>query len=102
MVSEARTIPLEREREGESNHPENVSLTIPRQGVLPRQRHLLPQQLSMQKCMEENSLKLHGKGQIFGMLRLALIPAIAGTRAPLSKTGLKHFGKLKLLSRTPC
>ena len=56
----------------------------------------------MQKCMEENSLKLHGKGQIFGMLRLALIPAIAGTRAPLSKTGLKHFGKLKLLSRTPC
>jgi len=25
--------------------------------------------------MEENSLKLHGKGQIFGMLRLALIQA---------------------------
>jgi hypothetical protein len=30
------------------------------------------------KCMEENSLKLHGKGQTFGMLRLALIPASPG------------------------
>jgi hypothetical protein len=28
--------------------------------------------------MEENSLKLHGKGQIFRMLRLALIPALPG------------------------
>jgi hypothetical protein len=49
-----------------------------RQGVLPRQRHLLPQQLSRQKCMEENFLKLHGKGHIFGMLPLALIPASPG------------------------
>jgi hypothetical protein len=31
--------------------------------------------------MEENSLKLHGKGQIFGMLRLALIPASPDSRA---------------------
>jgi hypothetical protein len=45
--------------------------------------------------MEENSLKLHGKGQILGMLRLALIPAIAGTRAALSMTSLKHSGKLR-------
>jgi len=45
--------------------------------------------------MEVNSLKLHGKGQFFGMLRLALIPAIAGTRAPLSMTRLKHVGKLR-------
>jgi len=68
---------------------------MPRQGVLPRQRHLLPQQLSRQKCMEVNSLKRHGKGQLFGMLRLALIPAIAGTRAPLSMTSLKHVGKVR-------
>ena len=43
--------------------------------------------------MGENSLKLHGKGQIFGMLRLALIPAAPGLA--LSMTSLKHFGKLK-------
>jgi len=49
-----------------------------RQGVLPRQRHLLTQQLSRQKCMEENFLKVHGKGHIFGMLSLALIPASPG------------------------
>ena len=77
---------------GESNHPENVSLTMPRQGVL--QHHLLPQQLSRQKCMEENSLWLHGKGQIFGMLRLCARPA-SGTRVPLSMTSLKYFGKLR-------
>jgi hypothetical protein len=46
-----------------------------RQGVLPKQLLLLPQQLSRQEQMEENSLKLHGKGKILGMLRLALIPA---------------------------
>ncbi len=28
--------------------------------------------------MEENSLKLHGKGHIFEMLRLALIPPSPG------------------------
>jgi hypothetical protein len=28
--------------------------------------------------MEENALKLHGKGQTFGILRLALIPATLG------------------------
>ena len=33
--------------------------------------------------MKENALTLHGKGQILEMLRLALIPAIAGTRAAL-------------------
>jgi hypothetical protein len=44
--------------------------------------------------MEENPLKLHGKGQILGMLRLALIPAIAGTRAALSMTSL-NFRKLR-------
>jgi hypothetical protein len=93
MVSEARTI-REAEREGESNHPENVSLSMPRWGVLPRQRHLLPRQLSRQKCMKENSLKLHGKGQIFGMLRLRARPA-SGTRVPLSMTRLKYFGKLR-------
>jgi hypothetical protein len=67
-----------RERESSRIHPEDLSLTMLRQGVLPRQRLLVPQQLSRQKCMEENSLKLHGKGQIFGMLRLALIPASPG------------------------
>jgi hypothetical protein len=33
-----------REHEDESNHPENVSLTMLHQGVLSRHRHLLPQQ----------------------------------------------------------
>jgi hypothetical protein len=28
--------------------------------------------------MQENSLKLHGKERILGMLRLALIPALPG------------------------
>src|SRR3954471_21921135 len=64
----------------ESNHPEKVSLAIPRPGVLPRQRHL-HNSLQRKKCMEENSLKPHGKGQIVGMLRLCARPA-SGTRAP--------------------
>src|SRR5215831_18523913 len=45
---------------------------------------------SRQKCMEENFLKLHGKGQIPGMLRLWACTA-SGTRAALSMTSLKHF-----------
>jgi len=49
-----------------------------RQGVLPRQRHLLPQQLSRQKWMEENLLKLHGKGHIFGTLLIRADPASPG------------------------
>jgi hypothetical protein len=53
-----------------------------------------------EKCLEENSLKLHGTGQIFGMLRLALIPQ-SGTRAALSMTSLKHFGKLRHYPETP-
>ena len=43
--------------------------------------------------MEENSPKLHGKGQIFGMLRLALIPGFTGTRAALSTTSGKGLGQ---------
>jgi len=39
MVSVARTVPRSGESEGESNHPENASFTIPLQGILPR--HLL-------------------------------------------------------------
>jgi hypothetical protein len=55
VVSEART--PRSGREGESNHPENVSLTIPQQGVLPKQRHLLRAAFK-EKWMERNSLKL--------------------------------------------
>jgi hypothetical protein len=39
--------------------------------------------------MEENSLKLHGKGQIFGMASTCADPGFARTRAPLSMAGLK-------------
>jgi hypothetical protein len=78
VVSEAQTISRSGSARASRIHPENVSLTMAHQGVLPKQRHLLPQQSSRQKCMEENSLKLHGKGQILGMLRLALIPASPG------------------------
>ncbi|HEY4679038.1 MAG TPA: hypothetical protein VIJ01_17865 [Candidatus Angelobacter sp.] len=46
--------------------------------------------------MEENSLKLHGRGHIFGMLRLALIP-LRVTRATLSMTRSEYLGKLKTL-----
>ena len=64
MVSEARTS-REAEREGESNHPENVSLIMPRQGVLPRQRHFAA--ITVQaKCTQEDSLKLHGKDKFLG------------------------------------
>jgi hypothetical protein len=45
--------------------------------------------------MEENSLALHGKGHIFGMRRLSLIPASPATRAPLSMTSLKYFDELR-------
>jgi hypothetical protein len=48
---------------------------MPRQGVLPRHRHCFRNSFQGKKRMEENFLKLHGKGHIFGMLRLALIPA---------------------------
>jgi len=92
MVSEAPNDPAKREREGKSNHPENVSLTMSRQGVLPRQRHLLPQQLS-RKCMEENSLKLQWQRTNFLDASTCADPGFAGTRAPLSKTSLKHFGQ---------
>src|ERR1051326_2119600 len=33
---------LAKRRAGESNHPENVFFTMPRQGILPRHRPLLP------------------------------------------------------------
>jgi hypothetical protein len=70
--------PAKREREASRTHPENVSLTMPLQGVLPRQRHFAAATAFKEKCMEENSLKLHGKGHIFEMLRLALIPPSPG------------------------
>ena len=80
MVREARTS-REAEREGESNHPENVSLIMPRQGVLPRQRHFAA--ITVQaKCTEEDSLKLHGKDKFWDAS--TLIPGFAGTRAVLS------------------
>jgi hypothetical protein len=53
---------LAKGREGESNHPENVYFNMPRQGILPRHRHvLLANSCRGKKCMEENSLMLHGK-----------------------------------------
>jgi hypothetical protein len=50
--------------------------------------------------MEENSLKLHGKGEIVGMLRLALIPASRNSR------GAQHdksetFGQTETLPKKP-
>src|ERR1700739_974049 len=47
--------------------------------------------------MGENSLKLHSKGQIFGLLRLCARPA-SGTRASLSMTSLKYFRQSEKLS----
>ena len=47
--------------EGESNHPENFSLTMVRQGVLPRVRHFVAITACKAKCMEENSLTPNGK-----------------------------------------
>jgi hypothetical protein len=44
---------------------------------------------------EENSLKLHGKEYILGILRLALIPASPRLAPTLSMTNPKPFGKLK-------
>jgi len=44
--SEVRTISRSVSARASRIHPENLSLTMPRQGVLPRQRQLLPQQLS--------------------------------------------------------
>jgi cytosine deaminase len=92
--------PAKWEREGESNHPENVSLTTPRQGVLPKQRHFAAAAAFKAKCMGENSLKLHGKGQIFRMLRLCARPA-SGTRASLSMTSLKYFRQSEKLLFVP-
>jgi len=43
MVSEARTILRSGSARASRIHPDNLSLTMPRQGVLPRMRHLLPQ-----------------------------------------------------------
>jgi hypothetical protein len=75
MVSEARTIPRERESEGESNHPENASFTTPCQGVLPRQCSWLKAKSFGTKCIKENAWKLHGTGHLLGMLRLRARPA---------------------------
>jgi hypothetical protein len=44
---------------------------------------------------EENSLKLHRKEYILGILRLALIPASPGLARTLSMTNLKHFRQIE-------
>jgi hypothetical protein len=44
--------------------------------------------------MEENSLKLHGKERILGMLRLALIPASPGLVRRSARQVQNIFGKL--------
>jgi hypothetical protein len=95
MVSEARNNPAKREREGESNPSRACLLDNAAPGSSTETASFSAATAFKTKCMEENSLKLHGKGQTFGMLRLALIPASPGTRAPLSMTSPKYFGKLR-------
>lgn len=50
--------------------------------------------------MQENALKLHGKGNILGMLRLRARPA-GGTRATFSTTRIKMFGQSETLPTDP-
>jgi len=90
MVSEARTILRSGSARASRIHPDNLSLTMPRQGVLPRMRHLLPQKISREKCMEENSLKRHGEAEILAILRLALLQ-LRRSRAALRMTSRRHF-----------
>ena len=45
--------------------------------------------------MEENSLKLQEQRTNFLDASTCADPGFAGTRAPLSKTSLKHFGQLR-------
>jgi hypothetical protein len=45
--------------------------------------------------MKKNSLKLHGKEYILGILPLALIPASPRLAPTLSVTSPKHFRQLK-------
>jgi hypothetical protein len=52
--------PAQRGSVGESNHPDNLSLAMPQQGVLPRHLLLCYRQKSFP---EENSLKLHSRGR---------------------------------------
>ena len=67
-----------REREGESNPSRECLLDHAAPGSSTETAPFAAATAFKAKCMEENSLKLHAKGQIFGMLRLALIPALPG------------------------
>jgi hypothetical protein len=80
VVSEVRTIPRSGS-EGESNHPENFSLTMLRQGVLPRQRHLLPQQLSRQKMHGRELPEAAWQRTNFPDASTCADPGFAGSRA---------------------
>jgi len=60
-------------------HPENIILDYPAPAGSTK-TIITAATAFKSECMEENSLELHGEGQFVGMLRLALIPAFAGTR----------------------
>ncbi len=72
------TSQLQSRSEVESKDPDEVSFAIPYQGILPRHLFWLKANSFGLKCMKENALKLHGKGGILGMLRLALLLAAPG------------------------
>ena len=72
MVSEGRTISRSlQKREGESNPSRECLLAMLRQGVLPR--HVVFRRNSFQGKIYGKELLERTQGQIFGMLRLALI-----------------------------
>jgi hypothetical protein len=87
--------PAKREREASRTHPENVSLTMPLQGVLPRQRHFAAATAFKEKMHGREFAEATWQRTHFRDASTCADPAFAGTRTPLSRTSLKHFGKLR-------
>jgi len=74
--------PAQRETEDESKNPEGASFSMPRQGILPKnylRKHIGSGSVTHGEnhgicILKENSLKPHGRGHTFGILRLAVVP----------------------------
>ena len=106
MVSEARTIPAQRESEGESNHSEKVSFAM-LQGVLPRHLCFVTANSFGDKTRREFPESVW-QGAHSRDPSTCAYPGSAGTRAALRKTvgkcissKLTHYRIIEMLYSTP-
>src|SRR6185437_16799960 len=94
MVSEARTIPRSGER-GRVEPSRECLLDHAAPGSSTETASFTIAGFQRKKCMEENSLMLQCQRTNFRDASTCADPGFAGTRAPLSMTSLKYFGKLR-------